>query len=89
MASKKDSTSTDTSASPVARFETALNELETLVSRMERGELSLEESLASYERGIALFRECQQMLEHAEQRVRLLSDPNKPESGQDFDASKP
>ena len=42
---------------------------------MEKGEQSLDESLAAYERGIALYRECQKALEQAEQRVRLLADP--------------
>ena len=45
-------------ASPVAAFEKALDELESVVSAMERGEQSLDESLAAYERGIALYRQC-------------------------------
>jgi len=66
---------TQTPASPVADFEQRLDELEQLVSRMERGEMSLEESLAAYERGIGLYRHCQKALEEAELRVRLVSDP--------------
>ena len=54
-------------------FEEALNELEALVGRMESGELSLEESLASFERGIALTRHCQQALQNAEQKVQILT----------------
>lgn len=77
---------TENGGSPVARFEKSLEELEALVQRMERGEMSLEESLAGYERGIALFRECQGMLEHAEQRVRLLADPSAPGDGEALDA---
>lgn len=57
-----------------ADFEQALGELETLVERMEQGELSLEASLAEFERGIALARQCQQSLAAAEQKVRLLTD---------------
>lgn len=72
-------------ASPVADFETSLDALEQLVERMEHGELSLEDSLAAYERGVGLYRRCQQALEHAELRVRLLSDPAQPESGEPFD----
>ncbi len=54
-------------------FEEALGQLETLVERMESGELSLEESLASFEQGIALTRRCQQALEQAEQKVKILT----------------
>lgn len=59
-----------------ADFETALEELEALVERMERGELSLEESLASFERGIALTRVCQHALKEAEQKVEILLQQN-------------
>ncbi len=54
-------------------FEEALAQLETLVERMESGELSLEESLASFEQGIALTRNCQQALDEAEQKVSILT----------------
>ncbi len=73
-----------TTGSPVASFERALDELEQLVQGMEKGEQTLDESLAAYERGIALYRECQKALEHAEQRVRLLADPANPASAEDF-----
>jgi exodeoxyribonuclease VII small subunit len=63
----------------VAQFESALHDLEALVSRMESGELSLEESLRSYEQGIALFRQCQSALEAAQLRVRQLNDPSNPD----------
>jgi len=53
-------------------FERALKELEELVGRMERGDLSLEESLKSFERGIELTRACQQALKEAEQKVEIL-----------------
>ena len=55
-------------------FEKALEEFEALVTRMEEGELSLENSLKSYERGIALSRTCQTALEEAEQRVQMLNE---------------
>jgi exodeoxyribonuclease VII small subunit len=55
-------------------FEAALEELEGLVERMEEGELSLEESLKTYERGIELSRACQKSLDAAEQRIRILSE---------------
>ena len=54
-------------------FETALTELEGLVQRMEGGELSLEDSLQEFERGVQLTRICQDALKAAEQRVKLLS----------------
>ena len=53
---------------------------------METGEMSLEESLAAYERGVGLYRHCQAALEQAELRVRLLSDPSSPDDGRPFDA---
>lgn len=70
--------------SPVADFEKSLEQLETLVDNMERGELSLEQSLAAYEQGVGLYRRCQQALEQAELRVKLLSDPEKPEGAEPF-----
>ena len=73
-------------ASPVADFEKSMQALEDLVARMESGELSLEASLAAYERGVGLYRHCQAALEQAELRVRLLSDPAQPELGRQFDA---
>jgi len=53
-------------------FEQSLGELQTLVERLETGELTLEESLAAFEQGIRLTRECQSSLSQAEQKVRLL-----------------
>ena len=73
-------------ASPVADFEQSMQALEDLVARMESGELSLEASLAAYERGVGLYRHCQAALEQAELRVSLLSDPAQPELGRPFDA---
>ena len=54
-------------------FERALKELETLVSRMESGELSLDESLKAFERGVELTRKCQSSLEAAELKVQTLT----------------
>ena len=53
-------------------FEQALAELEKIVGRMESGELSLEESLATHKRGLELARFCQQKLEAAQQQVKVL-----------------
>ena len=63
---------TEGEASDVARFEAALAELETIVGKLERGELKLEESLQLFERGVALARQCRQSLETAELRVKQL-----------------
>ena len=68
----------------VQQFEAAMKDLESIVSQMESGSMSLEESLGAYEKGIALFRQCQSMLEQAQQRVQLLSDPSKENSAQPF-----
>lgn len=53
-------------------FEQALQELEALVQRMEQGEISLEDSLKDFERGIELTRTCQKALQEAEQKVQIL-----------------
>ncbi len=55
-------------------FEAALEELEGLVERMEEGDLSLEDSLKTYERGIELSRACQKSLDAAEQRIQILTE---------------
>ena len=73
----------------VADFELSLAELETLVGRMEKGDLSLDESLQSFERGVALYRNCQGALEQAELRVRQWLDPNDPQSAVPFDPDTP
>ena len=60
-------------------FEKTLEELEAIVARLEAGELSLEESLQAFERGVALTRSCQKALEAAEQKVeKLLSETGTP-----------
>lgn len=53
-------------------FEQSLSELQTLVERLESGELSLEDSLAAFEQGIRLTRDCQGALSQAEQKVQIL-----------------
>jgi exodeoxyribonuclease VII small subunit len=53
-------------------FEKALAELEKIVARMESGELSLEQALATHKRGLELARFCQQKLEAAQQQVKVL-----------------
>ena len=55
-------------------FEQALAELETLVDAMDKGDLALEDSLKSFERGVELTRICQKALADAEQKVRILTE---------------
>lgn len=57
-------------------FEASLQTLEQLVTKMEAGDLSLEESLKAFEDGIKLTRECQQALQNAEQKVQVLMQKN-------------
>ena len=76
MAARKSSQAAEsTAAEPMklADFENTLQRLESLVQKLERGDLSLDESLSVYEQGISLSRHCQQALQSAEQKVSLLS----------------
>jgi len=57
-------------------LEKALSELEKLVEEMEQGNLSLEESLKRFEKGIALSTECQQALQNAELKIKELVEKN-------------
>lgn len=60
-------------------FEKKLSRIEEIVSLMEKGELSLEESLKAFEEGIKLSRECQTQLSEAEQKVQILLKTDTPE----------
>lgn len=66
-----------------------MQELETIVSQMEQGELSLEDALQRFERGIVLARHSQQKLKQAEQKVQILMEQNGQTSLLDFDSSLP
>ncbi|PZN26940.1 MAG: exodeoxyribonuclease VII small subunit [Proteobacteria bacterium] len=57
---------------PAPDFERSLAELEAIVEKLEHGELSLDESLRQFERGVALTRACQEALKQAEQKVEIL-----------------
>lgn len=59
-------------------FEAALSKLESIVTKMEAGELTLEEALKHFEQGISLARQCQQALSKAELRVQTLIAENNP-----------
>ena len=56
----------------LGNFEASMEELESLVAAMESGELTLEESLEHFERGIRQVRNCQKALDEAEQKVQIL-----------------
>ena len=68
-------------------FEQALGELETVVERLEHGELPLDEALKQFERGIELARGCQDALKQAEQRVEILLQKNPDAGPEPFDAA--
>ena len=55
-------------------FEAAIAELETIVRKLEEGDLALEKSLELYERGVQLSRFCHTRLEEAEKRIEILNE---------------
>ena len=57
---------------PELHYEEAVKELEKLISDMESGKFSLEETLLAYQRGAALLKHCQGMLAQVEQQVRVF-----------------
>jgi exodeoxyribonuclease VII small subunit len=57
-------------------FEKSMTELEEIVLQLEKGELSLEASLKQFEKGITLARKCQEVLNHAEQKIEMLVQSN-------------
>lgn len=58
---------------PLENYEQQVEALESIINALEQGELSLDQALSAYEQGINLIRQCQQALDSAEQKVRLLS----------------
>lgn len=69
MTSKKTPNAAD---APAPDFETSLAELEAIVEKLEQGDLSLDDSLKQFERGVQLTRACQTALKQAEQKVEIL-----------------
>ena len=67
---KLDSPSADIAALP---FERALEELEAIVRRLERGDVPLEDSITIYERGEALKKHCEMLLKRAEARIEKIT----------------
>jgi exodeoxyribonuclease VII small subunit len=62
-------------------LEKAMGELEQIVAELEGGELTLEKSLAQFEKGVKLSRECQKVLTEAEQKVQILLDGELEDAG--------
>lgn len=66
-------------------FESAITSLETLVEKLESGELALADALEQFERGVALSRQCQELLEQAQLKVTQLTQADNPNSERGFD----
>ena len=66
-------------------LESSINEINTLIEQMEQGELSLEQSLERFERGIRLIKHCQKVLQEAEQKVQILIQNNDKEDLQPYE----
>lgn len=66
-------------------FEESLSELESLVEQLESGDLSLDQSLQQFKRGVELTRHCQGILDQAQQVVEQLVDPNDEDSAIPFE----
>lgn len=62
-------------------FEKSIAELESIVMQLEKGELSLEDSLKQFEKGITLARKCEETLNKAEQKIEMLSVIKTPQNG--------
>ena len=62
-------------ASPKGAFEEQLTELESVVSKLERGDLTLEENVSLFERGVELSNACKKQLAEAESRIQVLLEP--------------
>ena len=69
-------TRTPESSEPEPDFEKALAELEALVEKLEKGEISLDESMQHFKRGVELTRRCQSVLDKAQQIVEQLTNPD-------------
>ena len=69
-------TSKSSELSNLPSLEASLTEINTLIEKMEEGELNLEQSLAQFERGVTLIRHAQKILQTAEQKVQILMKKN-------------
>ena len=69
-------------------FEDSLQELESIVQKLEQGELNLEESMALFERGLQLSQHSQNKLNDAEQKINILLNDNGEQTLTSFDYSE-
>ena len=69
-------------------FEAQLAELEAVVERLERGELTLEESVRLFEEGVRLSNSCKKELEEAEGRIQVLLEPGKGDAARDLEVDQ-
>lgn len=72
MAKRKAKADDTPSEQPAVPFETALQDLETIVAALEDGSLGLEEAMQKFEEGVKLLKTCYAQLENAEQRIETL-----------------
>lgn len=72
-------------ATKLPDLETSLEEITGLIEKMEEGDLSLEQSLASFERGVTLIKHAQKILQEAEQKVQILMQNNGEEELEDYE----
>jgi len=77
----------DANAPDASSFEESLQRLESIVDRLERGDLELEDALATFEEGVKLTRSCASRLEDAERRIELLVREGEQWIARPFDAS--
>jgi exodeoxyribonuclease VII small subunit len=75
---------TDAKTETLPDFEQSLTELEALVAKLEQGDVPLEEALQTFERGVALTRQCQSALRNAQQKVEVLLARNGEETIESF-----
>ncbi len=68
------------------QFEKSLAELEDIVNKMEQGDLTLEDSLAAFEKGVKLTKECQKALKSVEQKINKLTSKGNKLHLEPFDA---
>jgi exodeoxyribonuclease VII small subunit len=71
--------------SDAIQFEQSISELEHIVKQLEKGELTLDDSLQQFEKGINLARTCQKVLHQAEQKIELLTKAQETRDGSDHD----
>ena len=69
-------------------FEAKMQELEKVVNSLEKGDMNLDESLAKFEEGMKLSKECNQMLEDAEKKITILLEDNGKIEEKDFESEE-